>query len=347
MTEEELEREIAYNTGRIATKVVENTTHIRIDPAVSVKTVAMSDKIRSFIINHPDSVKRTAFIDTPRHAVYYYDFSEMYHTFQIPKRKGGFREICAPNDELKQLQHELMILFTRTMKFLPHNAAHGFTRKRNCKTSLEVHKQHGSRWFLKLDIKDFFPNTSFQQVYDAMANVYPFCTLSTEQRWLFTSLCTLGESTPQGAPTSPVVTNLVMVANDVAITKYCKEHGLIYTRYADDMLISSRVSFDWETVQRDIQNILQNYEIKEEKTRYGSYNGRNWNLGLMYNNQGEITVGHAKKQLVKNMIHNYLTKEEYKTHEYYYKLIGIVGYCNYIEPQYFNKYMEILKANRI
>ena len=331
------------NTGRIATKVVENTTHIRIDPAVSVKAVAMSDKIRSFIINHPDSVKRTAFIDDPRHAVYYYDFSEMYHTFQIPKRKGGFREICAPNDELKQLQHDLMLLFTRTMKFLPHNAAHGFTRKRNCKTSLEVHKQHGSRWFLKSDIKDFFPNTSFQQVYDAMAMVYPFCTLSTEQRWL----CTLGESTPQGAPTSPVVTNLVMVANDVAITKYCKEHGLIYTRYADDMLISSRVSFDWETVQRDIQNILQNYEIKEEKTRYGSYNGRNWNLGLMYNNQGEITVGHAKKQLVKNMIHNYLTKEEYKTPEYHNKLIGIVGYCNYIEPQYFNKYMEILKANRI
>ena len=138
-----------------------------------------------------------------------------------------------------------------------------------------------------------------------------------------------------------------MVANDVAITKYCKEHGLVYTRYADDILISSRVSFDWETVQRDIQSILQNYEIKEEKTRYGSYNGRNWNLGLMYNNQGEITVGHAKKQLVKNMIHNYITKEEYKTPEYYYKLIGIVGYCNYIEPQYFNKYMEILKANRI
>ena len=132
MTEEELEREIAYNTGRIATKVVANTTHIRIDPAMSVKAVAMADKIRSFVITHTFSVKRTAFIDVQCYNQYYYDFSEMYHTFQIPKRKGGFREICAPNDELKQLQHELMLLFTRTMKFLPHNAAHGCTRKRKC-----------------------------------------------------------------------------------------------------------------------------------------------------------------------------------------------------------------------
>jgi RNA-directed DNA polymerase len=163
---------------------------------------------------------------------------------------------------------------------------------------------------------------------------------------MFVTLCTRNGETPQGAPTSPMITNMVMVPNDVAITKYCKEHDLVYTRYADDILISSRVSFDWEQVQQDIQNILQNYELKTEKTRYGSFNGRNWNLGLMYNNKGEITVGHKKKQLVKNMIHNYLTKPAQKTYENWYNLVGTVGYCAYIEPEYFEKYMDIIKANK-
>ena len=273
-------------------------------------------------------------------------YDEMYHTFQIPKRSGGFREICAPEEELKQLQHSVMRMITKGLRFLPHNAAHGFTKKRNCKTSLQVHQTAKSRWFLKLDIKDFFPNTSFGNILTAMRDVYPFSEMSDDLKGQIATLCTRNGKTPQGAPTSPMITNMVMVANDVAITKYCKENNLIYTRYADDILISSRVNFDWEKVQQDIQNILKYYELKTEKTRYGSFNGRNWNLGLMYNNQGKITVGHKKKQLVKNLVHNYMTKPECKTYENWYNLIGTVGYCAYIEPEYFEKYMEIIKANK-
>ena len=345
MTEEELNREIAFNKNRIATKTVPHSTHMRIDQKALMAAVRIQEAIEQFVAYHPQDVKRTAFVDDRFYQDYFYDFSSMYRTFQIPKRRGGFREICAPTDELKSLQTQVATLFTKSMKFLPHNAAHGFTRKRNCKTSLEVHQKYGARWFLKLDIKDFFPNTTFSQIVDAMKHVYPFCCLTERQMWLFASVCTLGGVTPQGAPTSPVITNLVMVAEDVRITEYCKAHKLTYTRYADDILISSKVSFDWETVQRDIQAILENYELKTEKTRYGSFNGRNWNLGLMYNNQNQITVGHAKKKLVKNLVHNYLTKPEQQTQENFYHLIGLIGYCRYVEPDYFENYLEQIKAH--
>lgn len=330
MTEEQLQKEIAYNRGRIATKILPDDATIRITAAQNNAISKIHNEIHRFnLVNNVT-----------------YDYNNMYRTFQIPKHSGGYRDICAPEDNLKEIQHTVMKIITKELKFLPHNAAHGFTKKRNCKTSLQVHQAAGSRWFLKLDIKDFFPNTTFSKVLNAMNVVYPFCKFPDTVKEELTYICTRNGETPQGAPTSPMITNMVMLENDVAITKYCKNHNLIYTRYADDILISSKVHFDWETVQKDIQEILNHYELKTEKTRYGSFNGRNWNLGLMYNNKGEITVGHKKKQLVKNMIHNFITKPELKTMENWYQLIGTVGYCAYIEPEYFKKYIEILKANK-
>lgn len=327
MSKEELQREIEYNRGRIATKQLPNLSRVRSDHAISSELYALGIRLGVFLDEHPD-------------------ISEHYRTFQIPKRSGGFREICAPEDDIKAIQEDILKIFTKKLKFLPHNAAHGFTKHRNCKTALEVHKRHGSRWFLKLDIKDFFPNTTQENLKEAMKKVYPFCLMDSYTMNRVIKICTLYNETPQGAPTSPMLTNMVMVPIDVAITKYCKEHNLIYTRYADDILISSKVDFNWQEVQDTIDTLLGHYVLKKEKTRYGSFNGRNWNLGLMYNNKYEITVGHKKKQLVKNMVHNYTTKEELRTYENWYKLIGTVGYCNYIEPEYFGKYLDMLKASK-
>jgi len=325
MSEEELQKEIQYNKGRIATKTLPGISRIKVDDKKLQAILDITLKMKNFI--------RT-----------YGDTSALYKTFQIPKRSGGMREICAPESILKDMQEEILKTFTKTLKFLPHNAAHGFTKKRNCKTSLDVHRQNKSRWFLKLDIKDFFPNTTEEILCKAIKTVYPFCLLTDEGINMLIKICTLDGATPQGAPTSPMLTNMVMVAKDIAITRYCREHNMVYTRYADDILISSKVDFDWKEVQECVSHLIGNYTVKEEKTRYGSFNGRNWNLGLMYNNDYKITVGHKKKQLVKNLVHNYMTKEDQHTFENWYKLIGIVGYCNYIEPQYFTKYLEQLKA---
>ena len=344
MSEEEFNKELAYNQNRIVSKIVDRD---KIRPSREIL-----DQMEKFeqLINTKwlelQSMPEARRVIEPNEE-WRLECANMYHEFQIPKHSGGFRTISAPSDELKAAQHTILVMMTRKLKYLPSNNAHGFTKHRNCKTALEVHQAKGSRWFLKMDIKDFFPNTTAEKLDEALKTTYPFCLMTACSRSRLIQICTVEGCLPQGAPTSPLLTNMVMGFVDKEINDYCKEHGYVYTRYADDILISSKYSFDKEEVVARVEECVaaRGYELKLEKTRYGSFNGRNWNLGLMFNNQGKITVGHEKKHRVKVMLHNYLTKEDQHTEENRYKLIGIIGYCRYIEPEYFAPYMELILNN--
>jgi hypothetical protein len=107
-----------------------------------------------------------------------------------------------------------------------------------------------------------------------------------------------------------------------------------YTRYADDMLISSPEKFNYKEWEESIQNVLRpNFEIKHEKTRFGSSSGQNWNLGLMLNKDNQITLGHAKKERMKAVLHNFIIdtpriRADAET------LQGQLSYFNSIEPDY-------------
>ena len=277
------------------------------------------------------------------------DFSDKYETFHIPKASGGVREITAPLPDLRNAQREALKIITKQCKFLPHNAAHGFTKNRNPKTALQVHQANKSKWFLKMDIKDFFPSCTSAALRNTLSKVYPFYQLDNIYRIALVALATKDGRLPQGSPLSPLLANMIMIPVDIVLTQYCKENKLIYTRYADDIMISSREHFDAGVVSVCVESLLEDYgfSINQDKTRYGSSAGRNWNLGLMYNEAGNITVGHQKKKLVKNMVHNFTTKPEEQTQENKYKLLGIVGYCAYIEPDYFKPYLSKIQQVEI
>lgn len=270
------------------------------------------------------------------------DFSDKYETFTIPKASGGVREITAPLPELRNAQRQVLKIITKQCKFLPHNAAHGFTKNRNPKTALQVHQANKSKWFLKADIKDFFPSCTAEALRKALRETYPFYQLDNSMRIMLVNLATKDGVLPQGSPLSPLLANMIMIPFDIALTEYCKANKLIYTRYADDIMISSREHFNPGSVLIMVDTLLEQYgfNINHDKSRYGSSAGRNWNLGLMYNEAGDITVGHKKKKLVKTMVHNFTTKPEEQTQENKYKLLGIVGYCAYIEPDYFRPYLS-------
>lgn len=310
---EDMEREARYNLNRIATKrVLDEDYNASVNARKAIRHIAQN----SWDWDH-----------APR----------TYTTFRIPKRSGGYREISAPTDNLKQRQKKLL-KFIYESRWLPNNAAHGFTKMRNCKTSLQVHQKHKSRWFLKMDIHDFFGTTTWELVENAISENAFWCAIPKYTYSGIRNICFKEvngvDVLPQGAPTSPVLCNLVMSSYDYKIQKYCHKKGLIYTRYADDILISSRVDFDWKEVQDFIQELLKPYTIAEAKTRYGNFNGRNWNLGIMYTNDYKLTVGHKRKHNLKCAVHNYCTKEELRTAEQFYKLQGQLAYCRYIEPDY-------------
>lgn len=312
-TEDRINEELDFINGRIVTKVIS-----REDYKMPASIHEATTKLDRLIFNRDRYLSLTDAVH--------------YETFQIPKRTGGFRTIEAPTAQLKATQREIVTIMQKELKVLPHNAVHGFTPHRNCKTSLQVHQKFKSRWFLKLDIKDFFTNTTMGALVSALDNYANTSLLRTLHMREFVTLTTLDGRLPQGAPTSPLLANLAFMPKDLLIYEYCKQHGLIYTRYADDILISSRVEFNWQEVVAAISEYISpTWQLKVSKIRYGNFNGRNWNLGIMYNNKYELTIGHVKKNELKVRVHKYLLNP---TDEEKYKLIGLIGYAKYIEPTY-------------
>lgn len=247
------------------------------------------------------------------------DKSTLYRSFKIPKRSGGLRQIDAPNDELKRALYDLKMIFEKKFYMSYHTAAFAYVHGRSTIDSVKRHQQNKSRWFLKTDMRHFFPSTSPEFLMKMLCMTFPFCAF-IEDDWgnrelleKALSLCFLNGGLPQGTPTSPMLTNALMIPIDHAISKMCHEYQphLCYTRYADDILISSEYSFKWTDVQNKLIAILNSFEapfsLHPDKTRYGSSAGRNWNLGVMLNAENKITIGHEKKKVFKAIVFQFMT----------------------------------------
>ena len=249
------------------------------------------------------------------------DKSTLYRSFKIPKRSGGLRQIDAPNDELKRALYDLKMIFEKKFYMSYHTAAFAYVHGRSTIDSVKRHQQNKSRWFLKTDMRHFFPSTSPEFLMKMLCMTFPFCAFVQDDwgnRELLEkalSLCFLNGGLPQGTPTSPMLTNALMIPIDHAISKMCHEYQphLCYTRYADDILISSEYSFKWTDVQNKLIAILNSFEapfsLHPDKTRYGSSAGRNWNLGVMLNAENKITIGHEKKKVFKAMVFQFMTDD--------------------------------------
>lgn len=154
-----------------------------------------------------------------------------YTPFDIPKRSSGVRTIHAPNSQLKQIQRRI---HQRLLRRLPaHPNVTGFERGHSIVTNALPHA--GKDFVIRLDLKDFFHSTSADRV-----NRY-FRLIGYDQAaaQLLTSLCTYKGSLPQGAPTSPRLSNLVNYRLDARLAALATARGLSYSRYADDMTFSA------------------------------------------------------------------------------------------------------------
>ena len=118
-------------------------------------------------------------------------------------------------------------------------------------------------------------------------------------------------------------------------------YRLIFTRYADDMYIGSHRGFKYKKVIQYIKEVLNKFDapmkLNEDKTRYSSTSGRNWILGLMYNQDQQITIGHRKKKQNQAMLCNFAM--DYKNHIpieiiVVQEIMGNISYMRKIEPEY-------------
>lgn len=277
------------------------------------------------------------------------DKGGLYNTFYIPKHSGGLRRIDAPNAELMEALKCLKEIFEKHMFALYHTSAFAYVKGRCTVDSVKRHQQNESKWFAKIDFSNFFGSTTLEFVLKMFAMIFPFSEIvKTEagKNNLGTalSLCFLNGGLPQGTPISPLITNVMMIPIDHKISNGLRkreDNNYVYTRYADDILISSRHDFSCDEIQKFVLDILKEFSapfsIKEEKTRYGSSAGRNWNLGVMLNKDNQITIGHKKKKQFKAMINNYicdtLKNINWEIHDVQV-MSGLISYYKMIEREY-------------
>ena len=102
------------------------------------------------------------------------NYEQQYYEFKIPTRSGGLRTINAPLPEFKEALTQVKDIFEKEIKCLPHNAAYAYVKGRSTLNAVKKHQKNKSNWYLKLDLKDFFPNCTPTLIYNELLNLYPF-----------------------------------------------------------------------------------------------------------------------------------------------------------------------------
>jgi RNA-directed DNA polymerase len=156
---------------------------------------------------------------------------QMYTQFEIAKGKGKFRIITAPDKRLKILQSKLSPLLDQIYRV--RNPVHGFVIDRSVKTNA---MSHGRRWHvINLDLRDFFPTITENRVYGLLRSV----GVGERVAEIIARVCCCNGQLPQGAPTSPVLSNMICYRLDSELLRIAKSARAIYTRYADDITFSA------------------------------------------------------------------------------------------------------------
>lgn len=279
---------------------------------------------------------------------------EHYKEFKIPKKTHGFRTINAPDDILKPKMSKVAKILSDELQILAHDSAWAYVKGRDVITAMKEHQKNNSRWFLKLDLKDFFGSCSVDFIVQQLEKIYPFAVYPSTMPEVIANFATLNGGLPQGTPLSPMLTNLIMVEIDYKINRLIydltQEAGLfkqsyVYTRYADDIIISAKNNFKYDIIIEAIDNLLEDtpLTINREKVRYGSSSGRNWNLGIMYNKDNELTIGYREKQKLKVTIYNYIHDGLWPLEDLRW-LLGKLNWLHNVQPDYFEGLMNYYKS---
>lgn len=240
-----------------------------------------------------------------------------YHTFSIPKKDGSYRTIHSPSKSLKALQKKLSNLLYKKQEEIwreldtPPNISHGFHKNRSILTNASVHRN--KRYLLNLDLQNFFESFHFGRVRGYFhKNKHFNCSL--EVATALAQLSCYNGSLPQGAPSSPVITNLICQIMDYRILKIAKKYRLDYSRYADDLSFSTNDRhflnyFDafFEELKKEI--VSSGFAINEDKTRLAFRDSKQVVTGLVVNKRISVDKDFFRK--TRAMAHSLYTKGHY------------------------------------
>jgi RNA-directed DNA polymerase len=265
-----------------------------------------------------------------------------YKVYRIPKRAPGeFRTIAQPAREVKALQYWVMNNVLN--QFAVHPAATAYRKQVSIVRNAKPHAQ--GRFLLKMDFKDFFPSLkaadfrSFLQAQGADLDEDEVSALCNILFW------SPKEGPPElclsiGAPTSPLLSNVLMMEFDRDTAALCNARRVRYTRYADDLSFSAANSEDLQLVEQGIlgwcdTSTSPRLEVNQKKTVRVSKRESRRVTGLVLTNDRKVSLGRDTKRAIRAAMHHFSTGR--LTADQIQRLRGMLAYVNSVEPTFLER----------
>ena len=265
--------------------------------------------------------------------------SSFYREFKISKKSGGTRTISSPYPSLAIIQSN--ILNNLFFSFEPNFSAYAYVKGKSAIDHARIHVN--GRELLKLDIKDFFPSISRQMVFEALQRN----GAKADVCFYISLICILNNGLPQGACTSPALSNLVFSPIDVRLTGLANFFGLKYSRYADDLAFSGGV------IPRDLASLVgeilleYGFHLNHKKTQLKLAGRKKIVTGVSISS-GQVRAPKSFKRKLRAQIYELeqnigsLARLPDFDPLIYERLIGRINYLLQIEPE--NKYAKLKKV---
>lgn len=260
-----------------------------------------------------------------------------YKSYQIEKKHGGFRTIAQPSRELKSLQR--YVLTEKLEGLSVHAAATAYVKGKGILDNADPHKN--SRVILKMDFESFFPSIKPKD-FRRYAIKHNLDSISILDLSLYESLLFWGEggrspkSLSIGAPTSPIISNILLYGIDADLSAYARLVDVIYTRYADDITVSGPDTdsvLKFEKHCRKLISQTRSPKLSFNELKRGLYfpGQKQMVTGLNLTPSGTISVGRQRKREMSALLHRSTLGQ--LDAERMSRLKGLMGFCIACEPE--------------
>jgi retron-type reverse transcriptase len=259
---------------------------------------------------------------------------QYYRHFEITQKNGKVRTIAAPRVFLKTVQRYILDCI---ISLIPvSDAAHGFRKGRSCGSGALHHV--GRPYIWNIDIKDFIPSISQEIVENVFRNI----GYSDTAAGLLGGLCCLDRQLPQGAPTSPALSNIIFHPYDQRLSTLCQKADLIYTRYADDLTFSALSPIPGALQQEVVEMLRQaGFQINRKKTRLMGSKCRREVTGLTVNER--VSIPRHRRRQIRALFH----KAEDNPSAFAQRRSELIGTASWVfnyHPQEGRRYLEIANS---